>query len=262
MNPFKRHINDADEHEKTALVVDDSRSARYAMRKLLESHAYTVDTAESAQDAYVYLQRRQPSVIFLDHQMPGCDGLDMLRELQRSPDTHDIPIVICSADEDDAFRQRVRDAGAFGVLAKPPHAEYIAALLRELEGPTVGPATSGQRRTPEIGRPRIAPGFSSASPVPASPAPPAPIPAPVPAAAEPGFAEQRIAALEQEVAALRRALEAAPTVTVESLLPALRAALEPALESAAEARTQAAVRRALAHLAQRLMDESAGDPPR
>ncbi|TBR75081.1 MAG: response regulator [Nevskiaceae bacterium] len=259
MNPFKRHIDAAGEHEKTALVVDDSRSARYAMRKLLESHAYTVDTAESAQDAYVYLQRRQPSVIFLDHQMPGCDGLDMLRELQRSPDTHDIPIVICSADEDDAFRQRVHDAGAFGVLAKPPHAEYITALLRELEGPAAGPVTTGQRRTPEIGRPRIAPGFTSALP---APAPLAPLPGPVAAAAEADSSEHRIAALEQEVAVLRHALAARPTVTAESLLPELRAALEPALQPIIEAQVQATVRRALADLAQHLTDEFAGEPPR
>lgn len=245
MNLFKRHANDPDAPEKTALVVDDSRSARYAMRKLLEGHAYTVDTAESAQDAYVYLQRRRPSVIFLDHQMPGCDGLDMLRELKRNPDTRSIAVIICSADEDDTFRQRARSAGAFGVLPKPPHAADIAVLLDALEGPKLT-ASPTSRRTPEIGRTRIAPGFA-----------PTPPPFPPAAARAPSHADtERSTALEEDVAALRRALAARPAVTVESLLPQLRAALEPLIKTQADI----ASRQVLADLLRRLAD-GLGDPP-
>lgn len=117
---------------QTALVVDDSRSARYAMRKLLEGSGYTVDTAESAQDAYVYLQRKTPAIIFLDHQMPGTNGLDVLRALKRNTSTSGIPIVICSSDRHTTFLRVARDAGAADILAKPPDNNQFRALIQQL----------------------------------------------------------------------------------------------------------------------------------
>ncbi len=133
---------------KTALVVDDSRSARYAMRKFLESAGYTVDTAESAQDAYVYLQRRHPQVIFLDHQMPGSDGLDVLRVLKDDIENTNIPVVLCSGQEDESFQRVAQEAGALAVLPKPPDAEKLKALLRHLHGETQYANSSAHTRTP------------------------------------------------------------------------------------------------------------------
>lgn len=141
--------------EKTALVVDESRSDRYAMRKLLESAGYTVDTTESAQDAYVYLQRRHPQVIFLDHQMPGSDGLKVLRALKNDIESADIPVVLCSVQQQESFHQIAKEAGAAAVLLKPPDARQIKALLRHLAGDTE-PAlmsTTGTRKTPSLGLP-------------------------------------------------------------------------------------------------------------
>lgn len=141
--------------EKTALVVDDSRSARYAMRKLLENAGYTVDTTESAQDAYVYLQRRHPQVIFLDHQMPGSDGLDVLRSLKEDPENAGIPVVLCSAQEGGNVRQLAQQAGAVAVLAKPPDADQLKALLQRLAGATraEGESAARTRRPPSLGTP-------------------------------------------------------------------------------------------------------------
>lgn len=127
---------------QTALVVDDSRSARYAMRKLLEGSGYTVDTAESAQDAYVYLQRKMPAIIFLDHQMPGTNGLDVLRALKRNTSTSNIPIVICSSDRHLTFLRVARDAGATDVLAKPPDNDQFRALMHQLGNGAVQPEES------------------------------------------------------------------------------------------------------------------------
>ena len=89
--------------ERIALVVDDSRSARFALRKYLEGHAFRVDTADSARSAYAWLQDQRPDLIFLDHVMPGEDGFTALRHLKADPQTATIPVVICSSNEGGAF---------------------------------------------------------------------------------------------------------------------------------------------------------------
>lgn len=118
--------------ERTALVVDDSKSARFALRRHLESHAFKVDTADSAQDAYRIVNEQRPDLIFLDHIMPGIDGFEAMRRLKQDPQTAAIPIVICSSNEGEAFIAEARDQGAADVLPKPPTQEHLQRLLMSI----------------------------------------------------------------------------------------------------------------------------------
>src|SRR5690349_2524790 len=105
---------------KTALVVDDSKSARFALRKYLESMSFQVDPAECAEEAYRFLQSHRPDLIFLDHVMPGTDCFEALRHLKNDPQTGTIPVVICSSNEGEEFTSEARRKGAVDVLQKPP----------------------------------------------------------------------------------------------------------------------------------------------
>lgn len=118
---------------KTALVVDDSKSARFALRKYLENHDFAVDTAESAEAAYSFLQTKHPEVIFLDHVMPGTDGFEALRHIKNDPQTLGIPVVICSSNEGEAFNREACSKGAAGVLQKPPSPEQLTRILDNLQ---------------------------------------------------------------------------------------------------------------------------------
>lgn len=118
---------------KTALVIDDSKSARFALRRHLEHHAYQVDTAESAEEAYAFLKRHHPQVIFLDHVMPGTDGFTALSRLKSDPETDSIPVVICSSNEGADFTAEARAKGAIGVLQKPPTPEQLVQVLDNLQ---------------------------------------------------------------------------------------------------------------------------------
>lgn len=118
---------------RTALVVDDSKSARFALRRYLEGHAFKVDTADSAQQAYLALQQQRPDLIFLDHIMPGIDGFEALRQLKQDPETAAIPIIICSSNEGEAFVAEAREQGAVGVLPKPPTPELLQRVLASVE---------------------------------------------------------------------------------------------------------------------------------
>ncbi|MDM4770379.1 response regulator [Solimonas sp. SE-A11] len=118
---------------KTALIVDDSRSARFALRRHLEHHAYKVDTAESAEEAYSFLKDHQPEVIFLDHVMPGTDGFTALQHIKQDPTTVYIPVVICSSNEGAEFNAEARAKGASDVLQKPPTPEQLIRVLENLQ---------------------------------------------------------------------------------------------------------------------------------
>lgn len=117
---------------KTALVVDDSKSARFALRRFLENQYYKVEAAESAEECYSVLRGLRPDVIFLDHVMPGADGIEVLRQLKSDIATYDIPVVICSSHDSPEFLDQVLAGGAVGVLVKPPSAEQLADILNNL----------------------------------------------------------------------------------------------------------------------------------
>ncbi|MFP5304395.1 MAG: response regulator [Gammaproteobacteria bacterium] len=157
--------------ERTALVVDDSRSARYALRKHLESHAFKVDTAESAKAAYHWLASQTPDLIFLDHVMPGEDGFAALRHLKADPRTAAIPVVICSSNEGKSFVAEARSQGAADVLQKPPTPEQLQRVLAQVEPVLAQPAADAAAAAQ-------APAAEPApAPVAAAPPPPAALPA-------------------------------------------------------------------------------------
>jgi len=129
-------------NSRTALVVDDSKSARFALRKALERHGYQVATAESAREADLHLQQHLPEVIFLDHAMPEEDGFTALRRLRAQSLTAHIPIVICSSYDDTGFVEQARSQGAVAVLPKPPTPEALQHVLDALPPPTASPESA------------------------------------------------------------------------------------------------------------------------
>lgn len=119
---------------RTALVVDDSRSARYILQRLLERRDIRVDQADSAQQALSYLRDHQPDVVFMDEMMPDMEGHEAVDQLAADPSTQAIPIIMYTARdyaEDEAPQLR---RGVIGVLSKPFTPEDVNALLEKLEG--------------------------------------------------------------------------------------------------------------------------------
>ncbi len=155
---------------RSAFVIDDSKSARFAMRRYLENMSYVVETAESAETAFTYLKDHHPDVIFLDHVMPGVDGFDVLNSIKSDPRTIDIPVVICSSNEGDAFTQEARFKGAAEVLTKPPTPQQLARVLSALGVGASRPA-GAPTPAPAAHPPAAAPATPSPAPAAAAPAP-------------------------------------------------------------------------------------------
>jgi CheY-like chemotaxis protein len=117
---------------KRALVVDDSKSARAFLARILERHEITVDSAESAEAAIEYLARNKPDVIFMDHMMPGMDGFQAVQTIKNNPRTSAIPILMYTSQEGDLYAGQARALGADGVLPKQIKQADVTKMLFQL----------------------------------------------------------------------------------------------------------------------------------
>jgi CheY-like chemotaxis protein len=117
---------------KRALVVDDSKSARAFLSRILERHEIAVDAAESAEAAIDYLTRNKPDVIFMDHMMPGMDGFQAVQSIKNNPRTAAIPILMYTSQEGDLYLGQARALGAAGVLPKQIKQADVTKMLFQL----------------------------------------------------------------------------------------------------------------------------------
>ena len=117
---------------KRALVVDDSKSARAFLARILERHEIEVDAAESAEAAIEYLTRNKPDVIFMDHMMPGMDGFQAVQAIKNNPRTATIPIMMYTSQEGELYLGQARALGAVGVLPKQIKPTDVSKVLYQL----------------------------------------------------------------------------------------------------------------------------------
>ncbi len=107
-----------------ALLVDDERLARQELRRLLGAHADVaiVGEAVNADDAVSQLADASIDVVFLDIQMPGGSGFDVLERLER------VPLVVFTTAFDE-YAVRAFEVNAFDYLLKPVRPERLTAVL-------------------------------------------------------------------------------------------------------------------------------------
>jgi len=117
---------------RRALVVDDSKSARVVLSRMLEKYGIEVDSAESAESALEYLKDCRPDVIFMDHLMPGMDGLQAVREIKAKPELSSIPIMMYTSQEGELYGGQARASGAIGVLPKSIRPIDVTKALYQL----------------------------------------------------------------------------------------------------------------------------------
>jgi CheY-like chemotaxis protein len=118
--------------QKRALVVDDSKSARVILSRMLEKYDIEVDMAESAEQAIEYLRHDRPDAIFMDHLMPGMDGLQAVKAIKSNPQTAMIPIMMYTSQEGELYVGQARALGAMGVLPKQVRPVDVSKVLYEL----------------------------------------------------------------------------------------------------------------------------------
>jgi CheY-like chemotaxis protein len=117
---------------KRALVVDDSRSARVSLQRLLEEQELIVDLAVSGEEALDYLNYHWVDVIFMDHTMPGMDGLEAVSAIKSNPRTAMIPVMMYTTQEGEVYVGQARALGAVDVLPKQVQPGVLFEMLLKL----------------------------------------------------------------------------------------------------------------------------------
>ena len=117
--------------QKTALIVDDSATARLMLSRVLESMDIVSKQAKSGEDALRVLTLDQPDVIFLDHLMPGMDGFQTLKQLKQNPSTTHIPVFMYTSQSAMKYQEEAKALGAEGVITKQIKREKLYLLVEK-----------------------------------------------------------------------------------------------------------------------------------
>lgn len=114
------------------LVVDDSASARVVLKRMLEKNGIQVHQTCSGTEALQFLRENTPDLIFMDHTMPGMDGLETTKAISSDPRTATIPIVMYTAQEGEDYLQRALAHGAIDIMSKPVSWDKVVQILGNL----------------------------------------------------------------------------------------------------------------------------------
>jgi CheY-like chemotaxis protein len=114
------------------LVVEDDRKIAQSLAAQIGVLGHTVGIAYGPRMALQQLSEVIPDVIFMDINMPGIDGVEVLRFLRRDPMTADVPVIIVSAEEQEKIKQDAFEAGANYYIVKPPTLEEIEKALNQV----------------------------------------------------------------------------------------------------------------------------------
>ncbi|OUS26321.1 hypothetical protein A9Q99_19025 [Gammaproteobacteria bacterium 45_16_T64] len=114
------------------LVVDDSPSARVILKRLLEKSGIQVHLSNSGSEAISFLKENSPDLIFMDHTMPGMDGLETTKAITTNPKTASIPVVMYTSNDDEGYAENAKEHGAMGVVSKPASSEKLFSVLSDL----------------------------------------------------------------------------------------------------------------------------------
>jgi two-component system response regulator AtoC len=109
------------------LIVEDERSVRECCREVARSLGFAVQVAECRDEVYRAVDSSHPDVILLDLRLPGCSGLDVLRELKRrSPEA--VVIVMTGFATVQSAVQAMK-LGAYDYITKPFNFEELRLEL-------------------------------------------------------------------------------------------------------------------------------------
>jgi len=100
------------------LIVEDHQTMREAMRLVLEPEGFDIREASDGPSALAAIREDPPDLVFLDLNIPGTSGSEVLSELKADPATAGVRVIIVTATGEEA-RKRVLGLGADGYFTKP-----------------------------------------------------------------------------------------------------------------------------------------------
>ncbi len=116
---------------KTALVIDDNKPLADSLCQFLELLDVHATAAYSPRGMYLLLQEQTPDIVFLDINMPGLSGFEVLGFLKREWRLRTTPVVFVTSDDQEQTAERALRDGALALLVKPVTLEELEQVLRK-----------------------------------------------------------------------------------------------------------------------------------
>ena len=126
-------------------ALDDEADILELLRVNIQKAGYGFEGFLQAEDLFRYLSRERPGLILLDLMLPGTDGLEICRQIRRSPDLASIPIIMLTARGDEADKVVGLELGADDYVTKPFSVKELVARVHAVL----------RRPAPEADGPRI-----------------------------------------------------------------------------------------------------------
>jgi CheY-like chemotaxis protein len=111
------------------LIVDDEPDLITLLTDQVGMLGHEVAVARDGIEGIQSAMARRPDVVVTDVIMPNMDGPEMLQELRRRPETHDVPVIALTALTDARTQKRMASLGVVGFLAKPYELRDLAAQI-------------------------------------------------------------------------------------------------------------------------------------
>jgi len=119
---------------KKVLVIEDDADVRLGYHVLLKANEYDTCFAVDSLSAVTEARKHQPDLIILDLGLPGGDGFVVLDRFRTHTALFVIPVIVVSARDVKANKERALKAGAKAFVQKPWNDDELLALIRQLLG--------------------------------------------------------------------------------------------------------------------------------
>jgi two-component system phosphate regulon response regulator PhoB len=125
------------------LVVDDEAPLVTMLRYNLEKEGFEVAEAGDGEEALAKINERKPDAVLLDWMLPLVSGIEVCRQIRRSPKMRGLPVIMLTARGEEGDRVRGLNSGADDYVVKPFSPSELVARLRAVMRRSQ-PATSGE----------------------------------------------------------------------------------------------------------------------
>ncbi len=132
------------ERVATILLVEDNEDNRIVYSTILEYAGHHVVEAPDGETGVALARSERPDLILMDISIPLLDGWEATRILKADPDTRHIPIVALTAHALEEDREKAREVGCDGYIAKPAEPRVVLAEVQRFLAKAAG-ARGGAR---------------------------------------------------------------------------------------------------------------------
>jgi two-component system chemotaxis response regulator CheY len=114
------------------LIVDDSITMRKVVGLALKTGNYEYLEAENGEDALKVIQANPIDFFLVDVNMPGMNGIELVKEIRKNNSHKDTPIIILTTENEAGLKLQGRKAGANEWIEKPFQKEELLKLINKL----------------------------------------------------------------------------------------------------------------------------------